>query len=244
MNFIGVLLLLVGCYSTTMAAICPTDWQRYGEACYFIIKKTLTWYVARDTCIKSHADLAVPKSQMEQTYIWNTYADLHNGQPTIGIWIGCNDDQEEGAWHPCGLRGQADPYENWEDDYPTSSDDNCVVISKFHGRWRNKPCSKMKSAACERPLDARRHTPFFCLQTGPDGRVESQCLVGHVMKELLADGVVSCGKACRSEPRCRSFNLLMEEGPGKMVCQLNNASLQEAADADIVDKENCYLSDL
>ena len=79
---------------------------------------------------------------------------------------------------------------------------------------------------------------------GHDGRIKSQCLVGHVMKELRADGVVSCGKACRSEPRCRSFNLLMEKGSGKMVCQLNNATRHEAADGNMKARDKCYFFDL
>ena len=86
-------------------------------------------------------------------------------------------------------------------------------------------------------------TPIFCLQTGNDGRFTSQCLFNHVTKEQAGNGIVSCGKACRSDPRCRSFNLLEQEG-GKMVCQLNNATRHEAAEGEMKEEENCYFFDL
>ena len=117
-NLADVLLFLVGCY-TTLAAICPTDWQRYGESCYFLITQPMNWYDANDTCFKSHATLAVPNSQTEQTFIWEMFLEFFNATtPTKGLWIGCNDIQEAGKWQHCPLKDESDVYQNWEEGRP------------------------------------------------------------------------------------------------------------------------------
>ena len=241
-NLADVLLFLVGCY-TTLSAICPTDWQRYGESCYFLVTQPMNWYDANDTCFKSHATLAVPNSQTEQTFIWEMFLEFFNATtPTYSLWIGCNIIEEEGNWQHCPLR-ESNAYENWNDGEPDDNDQtDCVAMKKFiQGKWAEKICTKIQYAVCELPVFTT--TPVFCLQTGFNGCFESQCMLSHAMKELRAEGVMSCGKACRSEPRCRSFNLL-EKGRGEMVCQLNNATRHEVADGDMEAKDNCYFFDL
>ena len=112
------------------------------------------------------------------------------------------------------------------------------------GEWHDIQCSKSHHAVCQRPADTSS-TPTYCLHTGPDGRIASRCLLGHVVKELPADGVVSCGKACRLEPRCHSFNLLDHGGRGEiMTCQLNNVTSDAANEGDFDGSENCYLFDI
>ncbi|XP_071805155.1 C-type lectin domain family 6 member A-like [Asterias amurensis] len=244
MNLALVLLLLVGCYEA-LAAICPTDWQRYGESCYFITQR-MNWAEANYTCVNSNAALAVPNSKTEQTFIWSMFLDFFNGsQPTRHLWIGCYFNQEAGEWQNCPLRNVPNTYENWKEDNPENHKPatDCVAMNwNYNGQWVDRPCRKTMFAICELQVDITLHS--FCIKTGPGGRIKSQCLTGHVMKELRADGVVSCGKVCRSEPRCRSFNLLMKQGPGKMVCQLNNATRHEATSVDMIVKDNCYFFDL
>ena len=119
---------------------------------------------------------------------------------------------------------------------------DCAMMSRGNdGKWKDRDCSKTYNAVCQQPT-VTSSTPVYCLHTGSDGRISSQCLFGHVMKELPAHGVVSCGKACRLEPRCRSFNLL-EQGRGKMACQLNNVTSEEAPE-DLIVMGNCYFFDL
>ena len=81
--------------------------------------------------------------------------------------------------------------------------------------------------------------------SNPVGRGGSRCLLGHVVKELPADGVLSCGKACRLEPRCQSFNLLDQGGRGeKMTCKLNNVKCDFADESDFEGIGKCYLFDI
>ena len=78
MDVSGVLFLLLG-FSTTSAAICPTDWQQYGESCYLLITQRMNWIEANEICINSNAALAVPNSKTEQTFIWSMFLDFFNG---------------------------------------------------------------------------------------------------------------------------------------------------------------------
>ncbi|XP_071805053.1 snaclec alboaggregin-B subunit beta-like [Asterias amurensis] len=245
MDLTGILLLLLGCY-TAMTAICPTDWQRYGESCYLLLTQRMNWAEANDTCVNSKAALAVPNSKTEQTFIGSMFLEFLNGSGSATcLWIGCYFNLEAGGWQNCPMRDVPNTYENWREGNPENDEPatDCVAMNrKQNGQWADKRCSNNYLAVCELQVDITPNS--FCLQTGLGGRIKSQCLVGHVMKELRADGVVSCGKACRSEPRCRSFNLLMKQGPGKMVCQLNNATRHEATSVDMIVKDNCYYFDL
>ena len=237
-----VLLLLLGICGRLLAEICPPDWHRYGESCYFFIPRTMDWYDANRTCVELQANLAVPNLKAEQNFIWDLF--LHQQISSTSLWIGCNDIEEEGNWQHCPLKGEPNTYGNWEEGKPSSTNDNydCGVLwVDFNGQWDNYECFHPKNAVCELPVNSV--TPIFCLQTGNDGRFTSQCLFNHVTKEQAGNGIVSCGKACRSDPRCRSFNLLEQEG-GKMVCQLNNATRHEAAEGEMKEEENCYFFDL
>ncbi|XP_071805086.1 snaclec GPIB-binding protein subunit beta-like [Asterias amurensis] len=165
-----------------MAAICPTDWQRYGESCYLLITKRLNWQDANDTCFKyQRSTLAVANSQTEQTFIWITFNDLFEWAPVVSLWIGCNDIRQEGKWEPCPLKDDLTRYNNWGVLYPRNNiSKNCAIMGKWaNGKWFDVDCDIKRNIVCELPAEAT--APVFSLQTGPDGRVESQCLVGHVI---------------------------------------------------------------
>ena len=242
MGVVDILLLVLGVSGQLLAQICPPDWHRYGESCYFVITQTMDWYEANRTCAISQANLAIPNSQFEHDFIWQLFRQEVGH--SYSLWIGCNDIEEEGKWQHCPLNGEPNAYENWKtgepNDSPSPSD--CAALWEgAGGLWDDQKCDwNGNYALCELPVI---NTPVFCLQTGNDGRITSQCLFNHVMKEQAGNGIVSCGKACRSDLRCRSFNLLEQEG-GKMVCQLNNATRHEAAEGEMKEEENCYFFDL
>ena len=237
MGFLSVLISLVWISAST-AAICPPAWRRYGDSCYLVIERTMKWQRARDTCAASGGRLALPNSAAEQAFIF----DLMIPQTCRdGAWIDCNDMAQEGKWLNCPLRDDGtNAYQNWGPGQPDDihSADCALMNGWWGGQWDDQGCSYPRCAVCEMPVTER--SPEFCTQTGADGRVASRCLSGHVIiKELPAIGIVSCGKACRLEPRCSSFNLL-ESGRGKTVCQLNNVAEVRNIEA----TENCYSFDL
>ena len=245
MAFLYCLELLLFVIGTSLAAICPLGWYRHGESCYHFISQS-TWEQANVTCAEMHSTLAVPRSEMEQSFVWGMYLSLCDGEPSQSLFIGCNDIEEEGNWKGCQLRDDDEGYENWRDEKPDSDEnEDCGIMDRNHdGKWSNRGCSQKRSAVCQQPADSSS-TPAYCLRTGSDGRISSRCLVGHVVKELPADGVVSCGKACRLEPRCRSFNLLDQGGRDeKMTCQLNNVTSDGANKGNWSGMVNCYLFDI
>ncbi|XP_038050748.1 perlucin-like protein [Patiria miniata] len=248
MDVLNVLLLIAG-FEASVATVCPVGWHRYGKNCYFVIKTKWNWYTAKKTCAASHASLAVPISSEEQTFIWELLQrEFYPDGPGNGAWIGCNDINKDGVWQNCPLRGgETNAYQNWREGRPGNQyryrgADCALMVNSAGGKWGNQYCTNPRYATCE--LAIIDYNPLFCLQIGSDGRITSPCLTDkHVLMELQAQGLVSCGKACLSHPECSSFNL-KDQGQGKMVCQLNDLALQNAAAEDVVEIENCYGLDL
>ena len=217
----------------SMAGIHSTKWLQFGESCYFVVTETMTWFQANRTCHSTGAKLAVPNSHGEQTFIWKMYEQISRGKLPRSLWIGCNDLEEHGKWKHCPLSGRNNSYANWLENQPDDEKAHCVAMTRReNGRWGDKLCTREIYAVCELSASS---SWAYCTQTGADGRIASRCLSGHVIKELPATGVVSCGKACRSDPRCQSFNLWRRHD--KEMCQLNIDTLQDASDGALLETE-------
>ncbi|XP_033630346.1 lactose-binding lectin l-2-like [Asterias rubens] len=207
MRISQALILALGVYCGRLVAeICPPDWQRYGESCYFIIKDKMDWYQANRTCAESRANLAIPNSKSKHDYMWELFLKEPDMTST-DHWIGCNDIEEEGNWQHCPLPGDINAYENWAEKEPNDNkggEDCGAQVNKYNGQWDDRKCETLFFAICELPVCS-------------GGRLNPQCLLHHAMEEFMGEGVGSCGKACRSHPRCHCFNLPKQAG-GKMVC--------------------------
>ncbi|XP_071784915.1 echinoidin-like [Asterias amurensis] len=195
MDAIRVILVVWVFSGHILAEICPPDWHRYGESCYLFLNDKMDWYEANRTCTeKSRATLAYPTSQSEQDYIWDLFLKK---TPDVSLWLGCNDLEVEGNWQHCPLKGDGSgAYENWQDGEPNgfSDGDDCGMMKlSINGEWDDDLCTYEVFAVCKLPVCSVRLTP--------------KCLLRHAMEELQKS-VVSCGEACRSHPRCHSFNLL------------------------------------
>ncbi len=198
MRISQVLCLVLGVYcGRLLAELCPPDWHRYGESCYFIIADKMDWYQANRTCAESRANLAIPNSQSEQDYIWELLQKEPDPTSSDRVWIGCNDIEEEGKWQHCPLKDETNAYENWGDGEPNdfAGREDCGVQENVkNGKWNDGECGISCFAICELPVCS-------------GGRLTPQCLIHHAMEELLGECVGSCGKVCRSHPRCHSFTL-------------------------------------
>ncbi|XP_033630285.1 CD209 antigen-like protein E [Asterias rubens] len=142
MRIVQVLSLVLGVYcGRLLAEICPPDWHRYGESCYFIIKDKMDWYQANRTCAESRANLAIPNSQSEQDYIWELFLKEPDLTTNDHLWIGCNDILEEGNWQYCPLNGDdTKAYENWADEEPNdyNGGEDCGVQDKRRGWYMER----------------------------------------------------------------------------------------------------------
>ncbi|XP_033627303.1 hepatic lectin-like [Asterias rubens] len=169
----------------------------------------MVWYEANRTCAESRANIAIPNSQSEENYIYRKLFQKNFDQAQgAELWIGCNDIEEEGKWQDCPLKGETNGYENWGIGEPSyGGDSDCGHI--WQDQWDDTDCYYPKYAICERHVS----TPVSTTQTDINGRLTPQCLLHHAMKELMGNGVASCGKSCRSHPRCHSFKLMEQDCP-------------------------------
>ena len=160
-------IFLSGIYAS-QAAACPVGWHRYGETCYLPITTRVTWRAASQTCIDKQAQLALPRSQIEQDAVWGMFLEKTKGNVAHHIWIGCNDLEEEGKFHPCPLSGDdSGAYENWKDDQPVSNSvgDCAVMIKGAEGRFGDRPsCTGPKYCSLPAPCRLQLHVSVLPLE--------------------------------------------------------------------------------
>ena len=146
MRISQALILALGVYCGRLVAeICPPDWQRYGESCYFIIKDKMDWYQANRTCAESRANLAIPNSKSKHDYMWELFLKEPDMTST-DHWIGCNDIEEEGNWQHCPLPGDINAYENWAEKEPNDNkggEDCGAQVNKYNGQWDDRKCDTL-----------------------------------------------------------------------------------------------------
>ncbi|XP_038075809.1 galactose-specific lectin nattectin-like [Patiria miniata] len=220
----ALILLAVAHYCVpAIAGVCPTGWERFGDSCYFAKKERMTWTNAGMFCERLGGNLAVPNSQEEQDFLWMTveeYLGPFSSPPwDYGTFIGCDDVAMEGSWYCNSLPLQ---YENWAPNKPDNyhNGEHCAIIVPFEGQWDDGSCDLIRFSVCE----VRLSRVAFCETSAVRSFTETQCaLDGSAAEPPPVGHILSCGKACRSEPYCRSFNL-MQLSAGEMYCELHGAN--------------------
>ena len=214
---------------------CPTGWVKWRQSCYILLSEKMNWMQAEAACKRLGSNLIVPDSKEENDFIFE-WAVKGNG----GMWIGCTDAVQEGVWL-CG--GQPARFTNWKTDFTLEDTRyNCARMIK-NGPWSdNLRCNgtATKAVVCEMPAPTM---PVYHTLLGPDGRVSQYCLLHHVIDNLAVEGVIACGWACTSDPRCRSFNVWQRSEKEKK-CQLNDVTRLENDQTDSHDVEGCVYFNL
>ena len=80
---------LSGESAQTSARACPEGWSMSGAKCFRRFSESVTWAVARQTCLEHGADLAAPTSSAETSFF---------ATQGFGGWISFNDMESEGTW--------------------------------------------------------------------------------------------------------------------------------------------------
>ena len=156
----------------------------------------------------------------------NMWFSKHKERP---LWIGCTIFNQA-----LSCLGETDIFTKWGGEgIPNEPQKKCVYKGpNDRGNLFSADCNELKFAMCETPS-----VPVYCVSLGGDGRVTSQCLQGHEIKNLTVKGVSECGQACWAEPRCRSFNLW--QGGRDQICQLNDAAYLEASIRSFINHGKC-----
>ncbi|XP_054637997.1 C-type lectin domain family 10 member A-like [Dunckerocampus dactyliophorus] len=123
--------------------LCPLDWVKYQEKCYYISKKgsTHSWHASRRDCQDRGGDLAIITTRQEQDFV-TTYYDR--------LWIGLSDLDQEGKWK--WVNGEELDFKGfWQRREPNNSDGNedCVEVSRAGRGWNDAPCRVQLSWVCE-----------------------------------------------------------------------------------------------
>ena len=214
---------------------CPTGWVKWRQSCYSLLPEKMNWMQAGEACKRLGSNLIVLDSKEENDFIFE-WAVEGNG----GLWIGCTDAAQEGVWL---CEGQLAKFTNWRKHSPRNSTDlNCARVTIYSlGVWSdNKVCQQHKLAVCEMPAPT---TPVYHTLLCPDGRVSQYCPLSHVIDNLAVEGVIACGWACTSDPRCRSFNVWQSSKTEKK-CQLNDVTFLEDDYTDSNDTMGCVYFEL
>ncbi|XP_071797710.1 C-type lectin domain family 4 member M-like [Asterias amurensis] len=229
------LLILMAMQSIVIVlSSCPTGWVKWRQSCYILLPDKMNWMQAEAACNRPGSNLIVPDSKEENDFIFK-WAVKGNG----GMLIGCTDAAQEGVWL-CG--GQPARFTNWKTEFPqNNSRYNCARMVT-NGLWSdNLKCNgtATKTVVCEMPVPI---VPIYHTLLGPNGRVSQYCPLNHVIDNLAVEGVIACGWACTSDPRCRSFNVWQSSEKEKK-CQLNDVTRLENDQTDSHDVEGCvYFS--
>ncbi len=192
---------------------------------------------AEVACKRPGSNLMVPNSRAENDFIFN-WVTTDKG----GTWIGCTDAAQEGVWL-CG--GQPVRFTNWKSSFPQKdSSYNCARMTIYSdGPWSdNIKCNdaSLKAAVCEMPAST---VPAYHTLIDHSGRVSQHCPLDHVINSLDVEGVIACGWACTSDPRCRSFNVWQSSEKEKK-CQLNDVTRLVGNHTDTKDIEGCVYFEL
>ncbi|XP_071797277.1 C-type lectin domain family 4 member M-like [Asterias amurensis] len=217
---------------------CPTGWVKWHQSCYILLPDMMNWMQAEAACNRLGSNLIVPDSKEENDFIYE-WAVRGNE----GMWIGCTDAAQEGVWL-CG--GQPARFTNWwypHDPHHNDTGLNCARMTvAYGGLWSDiLKCDSdaYKLAACEMPVPM----PIYHTLLVPDGRVSQYCPLNHVIDNLAVEGVIACGRACTSDPRCRSFNVWQSSKKYKK-CQLNDVTRLEDDHTDLEVTQGCFYFEL
>ncbi|KAM9807335.1 uncharacterized protein ACBT44_014323 [Syngnathus typhle] len=123
--------------------LCPTNWVKFKEKCYFISDKgnSNSWRLSRKQCQDRGGDLVIVTSKEEQDFIV-TYYDR--------VWIGLSDLAHEGKWK--WVNGDELNFDGfWQKGEPNddSSSEDCVELSRSGQGWNDLPCSTELGWICE-----------------------------------------------------------------------------------------------
>ncbi|XP_038054634.1 hepatic lectin-like [Patiria miniata] len=127
---------------------CPPTWYQWGRKCYkAMITEPMTWFEAKEECIKMGSVLVVPLSQEETDFLMLLVPE------SSSIWINCNDLEKEGTWK-CQDGTDEVELRTWptKGRQPSNSggDEHCAEI-RPNGIWNDNQCTRKRPAICIHP---------------------------------------------------------------------------------------------
>jgi exo-beta-1,3-glucanase (GH17 family) len=135
--------------ASTSAPTCPTNWIKYGNACYMLGTSLLSMTDSQAQCVAMSAKLAVIKTTEENSFVLNS---VGNGNAQ-SAWLGY---KLSNTTKYLTIDSQTPSFVNWKIDQPATSL-GCVVMvrdsgSSSVGKWKTESCSTDRTYVCKKDL--------------------------------------------------------------------------------------------
>ncbi|AWP01843.1 Lectin isoform 8 [Scophthalmus maximus] len=132
-----------------VALSCPVDWKLFGDHCFHLVSRQMTWVDAQKNCETLDANLASIQSIEEQMFV-KSFIQLHAGE-NEEVWIGGSDCQQEFVFF--WIDGASFKFTNWCPKEPDNSGKNqhCIQFNYgAEGCWDDVGCSSSRPSVCRK----------------------------------------------------------------------------------------------
>ena len=115
------------------------------------MEQSETWVEAAAHCRALHAFLAEPKSQQQNDYM----KQLLTGHHVQGVWLGGEDQVQEGKWFWSWSGAPVQGYTNWAAHEPNNNHgEDCMEFKGHSFQWNDRVCNKTQPFICQKDLNA------------------------------------------------------------------------------------------
>ncbi|XP_022082062.1 secretory phospholipase A2 receptor-like [Acanthaster planci] len=127
---------------------CPTEWNLFGDSCYFIDSSPTLFHDAESICEARGAKLASIHSAEEQSYL-----SLRTSMMNTNLWIGLHDQSNEGNFE--WLDNTPLDFTNWNTGEPNDygNGEDCVHLRTDElqaGTWNDQACDVSYGYICKK----------------------------------------------------------------------------------------------
>ncbi|XP_048690228.1 C-type lectin lectoxin-Phi1 isoform X2 [Caretta caretta] len=121
---------------------CPHGWEEFQKKCYFFSSDKEPWDMAKRSCSRHSAELAVIGNQWEQAFLTVGINSVHH-------WIGLSNKEASWTW----VDGSPVSYTSWSSGIPSvhNTQKHCIHLTGgVRGEWNDTECATHYNFVCER----------------------------------------------------------------------------------------------
>ncbi|GJQ67277.1 putative C-type lectin [Trypoxylus dichotomus] len=138
--------------------VCPPDFIRLGNKCYFFSNTSVKWDDAFFNCNDMHSTLAIIRSKYQHKLLRNVLTSNSKYSAHLERWIGGRYDWTKHEWL-WGASGKPIDYNGFPTPPPTnitvmeSFQWHCIILDpKMKYSWNHKSCYEQKQYVCQTKL--------------------------------------------------------------------------------------------
>ncbi|XP_052680779.1 lectin BRA-3-like [Crassostrea angulata] len=144
-------------YFAVSSSCCDQRWHLFDGHCYRYVQTFANWNEAKDDCKNQGGYLAIIETEMENTWIketflpaWNPDTCVSNGDLCCNLWVGASDLDREGMFQ--WINNNSLTFTHWFPGEPNGGgNEDCLQLCN-NGQWNDESCSNNENALCEKEL--------------------------------------------------------------------------------------------